>query len=40
MLLQSKAIDRWNGTVPQFSGGGAVPLLNLDLGKDHARTGP
>jgi regulator of protease activity HflC (stomatin/prohibitin superfamily) len=39
MLLQSKAIDRWNGTVPQFSGGGAVPLLNLDLGKDHARAG-
>jgi regulator of protease activity HflC (stomatin/prohibitin superfamily) len=39
MLLQSKAIERWNGTVPQFSGGGAVPLLNLDLGKDHAHAG-
>lgn len=33
LLLQNKAIDRWNGTLPQFTGGGAVPFLNLqDLG--------
>jgi len=29
LLLQNKAIDRWNGTLPQFTGGGAVPFLNL-----------
>jgi regulator of protease activity HflC (stomatin/prohibitin superfamily) len=34
MLIQSKAIERWNGTLPQFAGGGAVPFLNLkDLGE-------
>ncbi|TMB49867.1 MAG: hypothetical protein E6J60_12475 [Deltaproteobacteria bacterium] len=32
-LIQNKAIDRWNGSLPQFTGGGAVPFLNLkDLG--------
>ena len=30
LLVQSKAIDRWNGTLPQFSGGGAVPFVNLN----------
>jgi prohibitin 1 len=29
LLIQNKAIDRWNGTLPQFTGGGAVPFLNL-----------
>jgi hypothetical protein len=29
MLIQSKAIERWNGILPQFSGSGAVPFLNL-----------
>jgi regulator of protease activity HflC (stomatin/prohibitin superfamily) len=29
LLIQNKAIERWNGTLPQFSGGGAVPFLNL-----------
>jgi regulator of protease activity HflC (stomatin/prohibitin superfamily) len=29
MLIQGKAIDRWNGILPQFSGGGAVPFLNI-----------
>jgi prohibitin 1 len=29
LLIQGKAIDRWNGTLPQFTGGGAVPFLNL-----------
>ena len=33
LLIQNKAIERWNGTLPQFAGGGAVPFLNLkDLG--------
>ena len=32
-----KAIDRWNGSLPQFTGGGAVPFLNLkDLGAGDA----
>jgi regulator of protease activity HflC (stomatin/prohibitin superfamily) len=29
LLVQSKAIDRWNGILPQFSGSGAVPFVNL-----------
>jgi hypothetical protein len=33
LLIQNKAIDRWNGILPQFTGGGAVPFLDLkDLG--------
>src|SRR5216117_1519992 len=33
LLIQNKAIDRWNGSLPQFTGGGAVPFLNMkDLG--------
>jgi regulator of protease activity HflC (stomatin/prohibitin superfamily) len=39
LLIQNKAIDRWNGTLPQFTGGGAVPFLNLkDLGADQHTT--
>ncbi len=35
LLIQNKAIERWNGTLPQFTGGGAVPFLNLkDLNGD------
>jgi regulator of protease activity HflC (stomatin/prohibitin superfamily) len=35
LLIQNKAIERWNGTLPQFTGGGAIPFLNLkDLGAD------
>ena len=35
LLIQNKAIERWNGTLPQFTGGAAVPFLNLkDLGSD------
>jgi regulator of protease activity HflC (stomatin/prohibitin superfamily) len=30
LLIQNKAIDKWNGTLPQFTGGGALPFLNLD----------
>ena len=42
LLIQSKAIDRWNGTLPQFTGGGPVPFLNLkDVGGDvHAAGHP
>jgi hypothetical protein len=44
LLIQNKAIERWNGTLPQFTGGGAVPLLNLkDLrvgGDTHAAAAP
>src|SRR5690349_20366352 len=29
LLIQNKAIDRWNGTLPRFTGGGAVPFLHL-----------
>lgn len=29
MLIQSRAIARWNGVSPQFSGSGAVPFLKL-----------
>ncbi len=40
LLVQSKALDRWNGVLPQFSGGGAVPFVNLtpQLTSDHAAT--
>jgi prohibitin 1 len=35
LLIQGKAIDRWNGTLPQFTGGAGIPFLNLkDLGGD------
>src|SRR5437016_121694 len=35
LLIQNKAIERWNGTLPQFTGGGAIPFLNpKDLGPD------
>jgi len=27
--IQNKAIERWNGTLPQFTGGGAIPFLDL-----------
>ena len=29
LLLQNKAIDRWNGTLPQFTGGAPVPFLDV-----------
>lgn len=33
LLIQSKAIEKWNGTLPQFTGGGALPFLNVkDIG--------
>jgi len=40
LLIQNKAIDRWNGSLPQFTGGGAVPFLNLkELGAGDAHAG-
>src|SRR5213596_1502241 len=39
LLIQNKAIERWNGTLPQFTGSGAVPFLNLkDLGGAEGRS--
>lgn len=37
LLIQGKAIDRWNGVLPQFTGGGPVPFVNL---KELAGEGP
>jgi len=35
LLIQGKAIERWNGTLPQFTGGGALPFINVkDIGAD------
>lgn len=33
LLIQSKAIDRWNGTLPQYTGSAPIPFLDVkDLG--------
>jgi regulator of protease activity HflC (stomatin/prohibitin superfamily) len=39
LLVQSKAIDRWNGILPQFSGSGTVPFVNLtpELTENHGQ---
>ena len=37
LLVQSKAIDRWNGILPQFSGSGTVPFVNLTPESTHSR---
>ena len=29
MLVQAKAIDRWNGELPTYTGGGALPFISL-----------
>jgi regulator of protease activity HflC (stomatin/prohibitin superfamily) len=29
LLVQQKAIDRWNGELPTYNGGGAVPFLQI-----------
>ncbi len=29
LLIQNKAIERWSGVLPQFTGGGALPFLDL-----------
>ena len=40
LLIQNKAIERWNGTLPQFTGGGAVPFLNLKDVSPEAHAAP
>jgi regulator of protease activity HflC (stomatin/prohibitin superfamily) len=37
LLVQSKAIDRWNGILPQFSGSGTVPFVNLTPDLTHPK---
>lgn len=32
-LIQNKAIEKWNGTLPTYSGGGAVPFINVSPSK-------
>jgi prohibitin 2 len=41
LLIQNKAIERWNGTLPQFTGGAPVPFLDVKefAGDQHAATG-
>ncbi|MHB8420093.1 MAG: SPFH domain-containing protein [Myxococcales bacterium] len=29
LLIQNKAIEKWNGELPQYNGGGAIPFLQL-----------
>jgi prohibitin 1 len=29
ILVKYKGIEKWNGILPQFSGGGAVPFVDL-----------
>jgi len=31
-LIDYKAIEKWNGTVPYYSGSGAVPFININAG--------
>lgn len=28
-LVELKAVEKWNGALPQYSGGGAVPFINI-----------
>ncbi len=37
LLVQPKAIDRWNGILPQFSGSGTVPFVKLTPELTHNR---
>jgi|GEM_PF-118388 len=30
-LIQLRTIERWDGVLPKFSGGGTIPLLNIDM---------
>jgi len=34
MLVQSKAIDKWNGELPTYNGGGALPFLSIGPSKE------
>lgn len=33
LVIQNHAIAKWNGVLPTFSGGGAVPFVNVPTGK-------
>ena len=33
-LIQLRIAEKWDGRLPQFSGGGAIPLLNMDSFKN------
>jgi len=33
-VVQYRAIEKWNGTLPQYQAGGSVPLLTFDIGKN------
>ena len=33
-LIQLRIAEKWDGRLPQFTGGGAIPLLNIDSLKD------
>ena len=30
-LIRLRAIEQWDGVLPKFSGGGTIPLLNIDM---------
>lgn len=30
LLVQNSALDKWDGILPKFTGGGAVPFINID----------
>ena len=34
LLVQSKAIDKWNGDLPTYNGGGAIPFLQIGATKE------
>ncbi len=29
-LIQLRLAEKWDGTLPRFTGGGGVPLINVD----------
>ena len=35
--VQYKALERWNGELPQMMGSGAVPFVNLNAAKPPAK---
>ena len=39
-IIQLKAVEKWNGVLPQYTGGGAIPFIgNLDAAKAPATAG-
>lgn len=39
VVLQYRALERWNGKLPVMNGGGALPMLTFDVSKAGALTG-